>query len=333
MEARRLTRRDDELTEQAIVPLPAPPILSIVIVTWNSSRWIDGCLNAVPAACDGLAYEIVIYDNASTDRTLQVAGDRGARVIRSTVNDGFAKGMNRAIRSAAGKYVFLLNPDCRLEPRALGLLAEFLESHPNAAGAAPLLDGDGQREFQLRRLPTLRSLATEIFAFHKLFPRNRQTAHDRYRDLDLTEPRPIEQPAAAALLLRREVFDEVGGFDERFTPAWFEDVDYCRRLAAAGKEVWVVPAARAEHQGGASLEHVPFARFTDVWYRNMWIYARKWLSAGESEMLRWMIIIGMLFRIPAAAAGLAHRDVGRWAAMKAYAGVMKHAFRRWELGR
>jgi len=331
MEARRLTRNDDDLREQAVRPVPAPPVLSIVIVTWNSSRWIDQCLNAVPAACDGLAYEIVVYDNASADRTLQVVGDRGARVIRSTVNDGFAKGMNRAIGSASGKYVFLLNPDCRLEPRALALLVEFLDAHPQAAGAAPLLDGHGQREFQLRRLPTLRSLAAEIFAFHKLFPRNRQTAHDRYRDLDLTEPRPIEQPAAAALLLRREVFDEVGGFDERFAPAWFEDVDFCRRLASAGKTVWVVPAALAAHEGGASLEHVPFSCFNDVWYRNMWIYARKWLTAGEAETLRWFIIAGMLLRIPAAALGLAHRDVGRWPAVKAYAGVLKQAFRRWEL--
>lgn len=336
MEARRLTRREhDDVVGQAILPVPVPrePDVSVAIVTWNSSRWIDRCLSALPAACEGLAFETVIYDNASSDRTLQVVGDRGARVIRSTANDGFAKGMNRAIGSASGRYVFLLNPDCRPEPGALTQLVRFLDDHPNAAGAAPLLDGDGQRDFQLRRLPTLRSLATELFAFHKLFPRNRQTAHDRYRDLDLTEPRPIEQPAAAALLLRREVFEEVGGFDERFAPAWFEDVDFCRRLAVAGQKIWVVPAARAEHEGGASLEHVPFARFTNVWYRNMWIYGRKWLSRGEAEALRWFIIGGMLFRIPAAAIGIAHPEVGRWEAIKAYAAVARQAFRRWELDR
>jgi len=328
-----LIRRDEDVGGEAILPVPALPVVSIVIVTWNSSRWIDGCLRSIPEACGGMAYEIVIYDNASSDRTLQLVTDRGAQVIRSTVNDGFAKGTNRAIAATSGKYVFLLNPDCRLAPGALSLLVAFLEAHPDLAGAAPLLDGAGQREFQLRRLPTLRSLATELFAFHKIFPRNRQTAYDRYRDLDLTEPRPVEQPAAAALLLRREVFDDVGGFDERFEPAWFEDVDYCRRLAGAGKEVWVVPAARAEHEGGASLEHVSFARFTDVWYRNMWIYARKWLPAAEAEALRWLIIGGMFLRLPAAALGIAHPEVGRWRAVKAYMSVLRNAFRRWEIDR
>ena len=91
--------------------------------------------------------------------------------------------------------------------------------------------GHSQRHFQLRRLPTLRSLASEVLLLDKLFPKNPTTAHHRYRDLDLTEPRVIEQPAAAALLLRREVMEDVGAFDESFAPAWFEDVDYCRRLA------------------------------------------------------------------------------------------------------
>ncbi|HKS23761.1 MAG TPA: glycosyltransferase family 2 protein [Thermoanaerobaculia bacterium] len=330
MEARKLKFDDDEEgARRAPLPVEARPLLSIVIVTWNSGRWIDRCLRSIPAACEGVAHEVVIYDNASNDATLQLVADRGARVMRAANNDGFAAGTNRAVRETAGRYVFLLNPDCELAPHALASLVRFLDDHPKLAGAAPLFDGDEQREFQLRRLPTLRSFVSEIFAFHKLFPQNRHTAHHRYRGLDLTEPRRIEQPAAAALLLRREVFDEVGPFDEQFAPAWFEDVDYCRRLAEAGKEVWVVPAARAVHVGGASLEHVPFERFTEVWYRNMWRYARKWFSAGRAEALRWLIVGGMMLRIAAAAIGVAHPEVGRKRAMRAYAGVLRSAWTRW----
>src|SRR5947209_903195 len=197
MEARRLKLDHDASLPASRPPLAAArkPELSIVVVTWNSGRWIERCLSAVPAACDGFPYEVIVYDNASADTTLQLIGDRGVHVMRSPSNDGFAAGTNRAVRETSGRYVFLLNPDCELAPRALGELVRFLDSHPTVAGAAPLLDGEGQREFQLRRLPTLRSLAGEIFAFHKLFPRNRHTAHHRYRDLDLTEPRRIEQPA------------------------------------------------------------------------------------------------------------------------------------------
>ena len=256
------------------------------------------------------------------------------QAISSANNDGFAFGTNRGIAASRGRYVFMLNPDCELAPRALTLLYQFLEAHPHAAAAAPLLldeSGLSQREFQLRRLPTLRSLASEVLLYDKIFPTNRATAHYRYRDLDLTEPRRIEQPAAAALLLRRDVVDEVGPLDEQFAPAWFEDVDYCHRLADLGKAVYVIPDAWARHYGGASLEHVPFADFVDLWYRNMFRYARKWLRPGQAEALRWIIIIGMFLRTIAAVVGFAHPELGRSQALRAYLRVLKRAFQRWGL--
>lgn len=306
--------------------------LSILIVTWNSERWIDRCLRSIPAACEGLSYEVVVHDNASADGTLHHLGD--ATVIRSLSNDGFAAGTNRAFRASKGRYVFLLNPDCDLAPGALTTLFEFLETHPHVAAAAPLLldeSGGEQREFQLRRFPTLRTLLAEVLLIDKVFPKNRTTARYRYRDIHLDRAQRIEQPAGAALLLRREVVDEVGPLDEQFAPAWFEDVDYCRRLAAKGRELWVVPAARAVHFGGSSLEHMPFARFADIWYRNMWRYARKWLRPAQAETLRWSIIAGMLLRCFAGLIGFKPRGVRRWDAFRAYAGVLRKAFDRWEI--
>ena len=86
--------------------------LSILIVTWNSERWIDRCLRSIPAACEGLEYEVVVHDNASEDRTLSIVGETGATVLRSSSNTGFAAGTNRAVNAATGRYLFLLNPDC-----------------------------------------------------------------------------------------------------------------------------------------------------------------------------------------------------------------------------
>ena len=299
-----------ELVEVEPARAPAhPQQLSIVIVTWNSERWIDRCLNSIPAACEGLSYEVIVHDN-------------------SKQNIGFAAAVNRATKSAHGEYVFLLNPDCELAPRALTVLIEFLHTHPEIAAAAPLLED--QREFQLRRFPTLSTFAVELLAIDKLFPRNPITASYRYRDLDLTRPQIVDQPAGAALVIRRRVLDEIGPLDEQFFPAWFEDVDYCRRLAAAGKEIWIVPQAQARHFGGASLEHVSFGRFIDLWYGNMWRYARKWFTRGQQEALRWTIVAGMLLRLPAALIGIAHPEVGRRAAYQAYAGVLKKAFARWD---
>ncbi|HJT17361.1 MAG TPA: glycosyltransferase family 2 protein [Thermoanaerobaculia bacterium] len=295
---------------------PAPeiaPALSILIVTWNSERWIDRCLQSIPAACEGVPREVVLWDNSKD-------------------NIGFAAAVNRAAASSHGEFVFLLNPDCELGSKSVTLLVDFLRTHPDVAAAAPLLEdesGNSQREFQLRRFPTLSTFVVDILAIDKIWPANPVTSAYRYRDLDLSRPQLVEQPAAAALVIRRDVLDEIGPLDEQFFPAWFEDVDYCRRLAAAGKEIWVVPAAQARHFGGASLEHVPFDRFIDLWYRNMWRYARKWFSRSQQEALRWIVMLGMLLRLPAAAIGIAHREVGRWNAVRAYARVLGKAFKRW----
>lgn len=323
------------------VEFPAPSLremaavldLSILVVTWNSERFIDRCLRSIEAACEGLSYEVVVHDNASADATLAHLGD--AHVIRSNTNQGFAGGTNRAFAASRGRYVFLLNPDCELAPRALTELIAFLEQHPRAAAAAPLLideGGSAQREFQLRRLPTLWSLLADVLMIDKIFPANPATAKYRYRDLDLGAPVRVEQPAAAALLLRRETVDEIGPLDEAFAPAWFEDVDYSRRLAEKQKEVWVVPAARALHFGGASLEHIPYAAFVDVWYRNMWRYAAKWMRPGQAEALRWGIIAGMLLRCALGLIGFRPPGADRWEAFRAYRGVLRKAFERWSPG-
>jgi N-acetylglucosaminyl-diphospho-decaprenol L-rhamnosyltransferase len=304
--------------------------LSILIVTWNSERWIDRCLRSIPPACEGLRYEVVVHDNASVDGTVRHIGD--AQVIRSATNHGFAGGTNRAFAASRGRYVFLLNPDCELAPRALTNLLLFMEANPKISAAVPLLideSGDSQRDFQIRRLPTLGTLVAELFLVDKLFPRNPATVRYRYRDLDLTHPQRIEQPAAAALLLRREVVEEIGPLDEQFAPAWFEDVDYCQRLAVSKKELWAVPSAEVRHFGGASLEHMEFSSFADIWYRNMWLYARKWFGRGQAEALRWAIIGGMLLRCMAGVFGMRPRGVSRREAFRAYKRVLKKAFDRW----
>jgi GT2 family glycosyltransferase len=318
---------------RSVAAAAEPLDVSILIVTWNSERWIERCLEALPRACNGLRYEIIVHDNASSDDTLRGLDADGLRILRSNENAGFAAGTNRAFLQSHGRYVFLLNPDCELESDTLTTLVAFLDANPEVAAAAPLLvddEGVPQREFQLRRFPTFAALAWELLLLDKIFPRNRTTAHYRYQDLDLTEPRAIEQPAAAAFVIRRDVFDSVGPLDEQFSPAWFEDVDFCRRLAKANHSVFVVPAARARHIGGASLEHMPFARFIDLWYRNMWRYARKWHQPGTAEALRWTIMGGMVLRCVAAALGAPPQGVKRGDAVRAYVDVLRKAFDRWD---
>jgi glycosyltransferase involved in cell wall biosynthesis len=129
------TLKTDHDTPRVLRALATRPLdLSIAIVTWNSERWIDRCLQSIAAACGSLAYEVIVYDNASSDATLAAIGDE-VEVIRGAANDGFAAGVNRVVTRASGRYFFLLNPDCELAPRALEILVEFLDANPGGAAA------------------------------------------------------------------------------------------------------------------------------------------------------------------------------------------------------
>lgn len=310
--------------------------VSVIVVAWNSAAWIERCIASIAMGCGALRHEVIVYDNASSDGTAAMAraalGSAPGEVIESVANDGFAGGVNRAVARSRGRFVLLLNPDCELEPRCVETLVRRLDARACSAGAAPLLvgtDGTPQREFQLRRFPTLRTFVAELLMFERFFGRDRAIERYRCRDLDLSEEQPVEQPAGAALLLRREVLESLGPFDERFAPAWFEDVDYCKRIAAAGLELLFVPSARAVHHGGSSLDAMLPGEFVGIWYGNLWRYAEKWMSADDREILRVCMIVGSLMRAAAVAAGIGP-DGGRRKLLAAYAGVVRSAWTRWQ---
>src|SRR5437763_16844209 len=112
-EANRTLNHDERILRGVAT---RPLDLSIAIVTWNSERWIERCLQSIAAACGNLAYEVLVYDNASSDATLATIGEN-FEVIRGTSNDGFAAGVNRLASRTNGRYLFLLNPDYELAPR------------------------------------------------------------------------------------------------------------------------------------------------------------------------------------------------------------------------
>ena len=132
-----------------------------------------------------------------------------------------------------------------------------------------------QRDFHAGRLPTMPSLAVELLLVKRLWPRNPITRRAEAADLDETVTGRIERSAACCLMMRRAAFDQINGFDEQFTPAWFEDADLCKRLIDAGWSIYFVPSAVFRHIGGASVRTLGRARRKRIFYRNMERYVRK----------------------------------------------------------
>lgn len=306
-------------------------LVTVGIVTWNSAEWIAAAVRSIPRDV-----EIVIWDNDSADATVAlIAGMRrpGLRLVASTTNTGFGAAMNGLAEWANTPYVMLLNPDCRLEDGTLDHLAGWLEAHPEDVAAVPLLvgeDGNPQREFQLRRLPTVHSVVAEMLLVNQLLPKNGALGRHRYSELDLTAPAKIEQPAAAAMLVRREAFLAMGGFDARFAPAWYEDVDLCRRFAADGATIALVPAARVVHAGGSSVPHLGRPSFLYLMHRNLARYAEKWFGASGPEIIRVAALAGVAARLLITAVRPPSEFSSRREGVRAFAAILRGWFFRWD---
>jgi GT2 family glycosyltransferase len=271
--------------------------VSVLVVTWNSAATLDRCLGSL----DSGAHEIIVVDNASQDGSAELVSARFPRVrlLRQRVNIGFAAAINAAARHARGDALLLLNPDAAATPGALERLAAFLAAHDDCGAAAGLLvgaDGLPQRGFAVRRFPSLASCAVDLLLVDKLWPGN--PISRRYLALDLPVDRPsdVEQPAAACLMVRRRAFDAVGGMDERFFPAWFEDVDLCRRLRHAGWRIVLVPDAPFQHQGGVAMRALGLRDFSQAWYANLRRYFEKHHGRASTVALRALIVTGMIAR-------------------------------------
>lgn len=270
--------------------------VGIVIVTYNSESEIGGCLDAVL----GLKADVVVVDNGSSDATMAEIARRGAQVIANSANRGFAGAVNQGFAALRCPYVLLLNPDVVLST-GLEALRRACDL-PNAAGAGGcLMDRDGrpQTGFMVRRLPTPAALILEALVLNRLLPNNR--VNRRYRALDLDYGRliPVEQPAGAFLMVRRSVWEELGGLDEGYWPLWFEDVDFCRRAADRGYLWYFVPQAAGKHAGGHSISQIKVEMRRLYWYRNLLRYSSRHFSPLGFRAVSLAVVTGLVLRLGA----------------------------------
>lgn len=301
---------------------------SAIIVTYNSAESIPQCLEALANEdC-----EIVVVDNASQDETVARVQAFHAihpvQLLRISRNLGFAAGVNHGVRAAGGDALLLLNPDAVAEPGAVRALVDCMSAKSAAAAGGTLLEASGelQRGFVFRRLPTLASLLCEVLLINQLWPSNPVNRSYRCLDADYSKQQAVEQPAGACLAFTRAAWDAIGGMDKQFSPVWFEDVDFCKRLLDSGQKIVYCPAARFRHSGAHSVGQLSFADKQLFWYTNMLRYARKHFSSMKVLILRIGIIKGMALRSLAAVLGARPKGLNVADAIRAYFGVIRLTF-------
>jgi len=274
-----------------------------VIVNWNSGD----CLGRLLASLEPLLPElrsVIVVDNNSGDRSQEPAAGLDPVILhRFSSNRGFAAAANFGIEQAKSRFILLLNPDVEIRPPAIRQLYRRAEAMPRlaiACGRLVNLDGSGQEAFQLRPLPRFWSVFSDALFFDEisriLFRRARTSPP---QSLQAQLGIPVEQPAAAFWLLRTEAWATLGGFDESFFPAWFEDVDFCKRLRATDWEIRFFPDLECVHRGGISLSVMDYSDFIRCYYANELRYLKKhhpawypflWLPVQLGSWIR--ILIG-----------------------------------------
>jgi GT2 family glycosyltransferase len=226
-------------------------VLSLVVVTWNSEDVICGLLDALQQAPPTVPWEVLVVDNASSDRTLEVVDEHPVpvRVIRNSHNLGLAAANNIGMRAAGGSMFVICNPDTVPRPGALDALLDAAQRHPLAGFVIARLEHpDGELLSGVGDLPTFR----EAFAGRRA-ARVSGAEHGFWWDgWSHDEEVRVGHGQEACYLVRRATVEEVGPQDEKYWLDW-EGVDWAHRLAERGWEVWFTPAARVVHLGGTSI--------------------------------------------------------------------------------
>ncbi|HEX9094052.1 MAG TPA: glycosyltransferase family 2 protein [Coriobacteriia bacterium] len=230
--------------------------LSIVIVSWNVATLLAACLDSIRTSLDGVDLEIVVVDNASSDGSTGLLRDvyPAVRLIANTTNVGFAAAVNQGARECRGRYLWLLNPDTEITKDSYARLRGALEADPSAGIAGPrLVDRHGKAAMGAGgRFPGAGAILNTSLFTYRLLPRARW-ARGMWLSRDESVTRRIDWVSGAAMLVRRDAFDALGGLDQRFF-LLCEDMDFCRRALDAGWTTWYVPETTVLHHEGASME-------------------------------------------------------------------------------
>jgi N-acetylglucosaminyl-diphospho-decaprenol L-rhamnosyltransferase len=237
------------------------PDLSIVIVSWNVRDLLRRSLLSLAVGQEEPLSEVIVVDGASADGSAEMveAEFPWVRVIRRSENVGFSRGSNLGLAEASGRYLLLLNPDAEVVDDALTRMTRYLEAHPKVGALGPkLVYPDGRIQSSRRRFPTL---ATAFFESTWLQPIAPQSLLRHYYVLDRPDDATLEVDwvMGACLMVRREAYEAAGPLDEGYF-MYSEEMEWQRRIKAAGWQVVYYPEAQVIHHEGKSSEQVAARR-------------------------------------------------------------------------
>jgi hypothetical protein len=250
--------------------------VDVVVVNWNAGQLVADCVRSV-AEHGGLVRQVIVVDNASTDGSVGLlpAFDR-LRVIESAENLGFARACNLGAATGGAEFILFLNPDARLIDDSLEELIRFMDSpagHRVGVCGARLIGDDGEVQRSCANFTDASTYVGGALGLTERFPR---LFTPLFSSFDYAGSRVVDQPIGAYFVVRRQLFEQLNGFDERFF-VYFEEVDLALRAKQAGWDAYYFADAVAYHKGGGASERVKAGRLFYT-LRSRLLYAAKHFS-------------------------------------------------------
>jgi GT2 family glycosyltransferase len=296
--------------EAGTPPLSGAPLVSIVIVSWNTRELLRACLQSAREAARDFpnAVGIVVVDNASQDGSAEMvrAAFPEVDLVRNATNVGFAAANNQGIRRTRGRYVLLLNPDTEGRAGFLRTLVSFLESHDETGAVGPrVLGATGEHQVSCYPLPTLGRELWRLLHLDAIRPRGTYPISL----FEATTPQRVESILGACLLVRRDALEAAGLLDEQFF-IYTEEIDLCRRLQDRGWHLYWIPRSVIVHHGGASTTQVALRMFVEL-YRSKVQYFRKHFGRRGALGYKAVLVAAALPRVGLASVAMAVRPAQR----------------------
>jgi len=273
--------------------------LSIIVVNFNVKEFLKNLLDSIKKASQNFSLEIIVVDNASDDGSVEMIKDKFPEIIliENKSNLGFGKANNQGLKIAKGKFILLINPDTLVAEDTFVKMIDFFNANPDTGMAGcKILNPDGTLQLACRRsFPGPWTAFTKVTGLSTLFPKSKLFAKYNLTYLDENQTYEVDAISGSFMMLRKEVYEKVGGFDEQFF-MYGEDLDLCYRIQKAGYKIYYVHTTQIIHYKGESTKRSSLDE-TKIFYQAMHLFVKKHLSSSliVEMILRFAIAVRTLF--------------------------------------
>ncbi len=274
------------------------PRISVVIVNYNVKEYLAQALHSIERALKGIPHEIFVVDNASVDGSVAFIRQHfpGVKLIASPENLGFARANNLALQQVRGEFVVLINPDTVVQEDTFQKLLQFFEETPDASAATcKIINPDGTFSVDCRHaIPTPMIAFWKVTGLSRLFPRSRLFGQYNLTYLDPDQTYPVPAISGSFMMIKKEVLDRVGHFDERFF-MYCEDIDLCHRINLEGFKIYYVPTTQIIHYKGESTKKNNLD-YVITFNKALYQFFQKYYAPRSLFLFRWIIVLGIILR-------------------------------------